>query len=166
MNARVSRRTFLGGAAAAGLGVTFAGCGSLEPFSRPSGVSSIRTAAGYGPLIPDPEGILALPEGFSYQLVARSGETTTDDGVHPSDPDGMGVFANGDGGWTLVTNHENDGDEPHPVPVVEGLTYDPGAIGGTSTITVDPVGKRLAQYTSLAGTDNNCAGGITPWAHG
>ena len=47
--------------------------------------------------------------------------------------------------------------------MVAGLTYDPGAIGGTSTIVVDADGNRLGEYTSLAGTDNNCAGGITPW---
>jgi secreted PhoX family phosphatase len=63
----------------------------------------------------------------------------------------------------LVTNHENSGRETYPVPAVPGLTYDPGAIGGTSTIVVDAAGNRLEEYTSLAGTDNNCAGGITPW---
>lgn len=46
---------------------------------------------------------------------------------------------------------------------MEGITYDPGANGGTSTILVNHDGSRVSQYTSLAGTDNNCAGGITPW---
>jgi secreted PhoX family phosphatase len=44
-----------------------------------------------------------------------------------------------------------------------GLTYDPGARGGTSNIDVDATGNRLQEYASLAGTHNNCAGGITPW---
>jgi uncharacterized protein len=134
----------------------------LAAFARPT-VDGTRTATGYGPLVADPEGILALPRGFSYKLLARSGVTPTADGVHPSDPDGMGVFRGSDGGSVLVTNHENSGSEPYPVPEVDGITYDPGAIGGTSTIVVDETGNRLHEYTSLAGTNNNCAGGITPW---
>ena len=107
-------------------------------FARPV-ASGTRTATGYGPLVPDPNPvpILALPEGFTYKLVARSGVTPTADGVHPSDPDGMGVFGGTDGGSVLVTNHENSGAEPFRVPAVPGVTYDSGAIGGTSTILVD-----------------------------
>ena len=162
MSTPLSRRAFVGGSAAAGLGFVFAGSGSLAAFARPV-AGDARTATGYGPLVADSDGILALPRGFSYKLVARSGVTPTADGVHPSDPDGMGVFIGSNGGSVLVTNHENSGREPYPVPEVDGITYDPGAIGGTSTIVVDASGNRLDQYTSLAGTDNNCAGGITPW---
>ncbi|MCC5782843.1 Tat pathway signal sequence domain protein [Kocuria sp. CCUG 69068] len=163
MSTPVSRRGFLGaGAGAAALGFAFAGAGSLAPFARPANAAT-RNAVGYGTLVSDPKGILALPEGFSYKLLARSGQTPTAEGTHPSDPDGMGVFEAPDGGSVLICNHENSGKEPHPVPVVEGLTYDPGAIGGTSTIVVDAEGNRISQYTSVAGTNNNCAGGISPW---
>jgi len=49
------------------------------------------------------------------------------------------------------------------VPALTGLTYDIGARGGTTTIEVDDDGNRLSEYTSVAGTCNNCAGGKTPW---
>jgi secreted PhoX family phosphatase len=163
MSTPVSRRNFLGaGACAAALGFVFAGAGSLTPFVRPGNVAT-RNAVGYGTLVSDPNGILALPAGFSYRLLAHSGETATAEGVHPSDPDGIGVFDGPNGGSVLICNHENSGAESFPVPAVEGLTYDPGAKGGTSTLTVDADGNHVGQYTSVAGTNNNCAGGISPW---
>jgi len=159
----LSRRNFVGaGVGVAALGFVFVGAGSLAPFVRPGNVAT-RNAVGYGALVSDPNGILALPEGFSYRLLARSGQTATAEGVHPSDPDGIGVFEGPNGGSVLICNHENGGEEPFPVPVVEAFTYDPGAKGGTSTLIVDAEGNRVGQYTSLAGTNNNCAGGISPW---
>ena len=163
MNDPVSRRTFLEGTATAAVGFGFVFSGSLEAFARPTpGVGG--GLAGYGPLVPDPRGLLSLPAEFSYLEVARSNATVTDDRVaYPSDPDGMGLFTGVDGRSILVTNHENASAELAKVPAITGLTYDQAAIGGTSTITVDADGNRLGLYTSLAGTDNNCAGGITPW---
>ncbi len=160
MDLSVSRRTFLGGTAA-GLGFAFAGAGSLEAFARPHPGGPGPT--GYGPLMSDPKGILALPRGFSYKVVAHSGTEVGQIAVYPSNTDGMGVFRRRRGGSILISNHENRGEEPYRVPITDGLTYDPGVLGGTSTIVVDEDGNRLDAYTSLAGTSTNCAGGVTPW---
>jgi secreted PhoX family phosphatase len=162
MTSSVNRRTFLGGAAATGMGIVIAG--SIDAVAGSgSALAAPPSSAGYGPLVPDPKKILALPAGFSYRIVSETGVTQTVDGVPTaSDPDGTGVFANGSGS-TLVNNHEIDEDEAFPVPALADLTYDAGARGGTSSIDVDAMGNRIREYTSVAGTHNNCAGGVTPW---
>ena len=163
MTSSINRRTFLEGATAAGMGIAIAGsvdalAGSGSAFAAP------RSSTGYGPLVPDPAGLLALPAGFSYRIVSKTGVTQMLDGVPtPSDPDGNGVFAHGTGS-TIVNNHEISASEPYRVPALPGLTYDPGARGGTTNIDVDAQGNRIREYTSVAGTHNNCAGGVTPWA--
>lgn len=40
---------------------------------------------GYGPLLPDPKGILALPAGFSYRVLTHSGVTKLETG-EPTPP--------------------------------------------------------------------------------
>ena len=155
MTSQMSRRSLLGGAAATGLGIALAG--NMEA------VAGTRPALGYGDLVPDPAGILSLPPGFSYRIVSETGVTAMADGVlTPADPDANGVFAHGSGS-TIVNNHEIGGNEPFGVPALAGLTYDPGARGGTTNIDVDRDGNPLTEYVSVAGTHNNCAGGITPW---
>jgi uncharacterized protein len=156
-----SRRSFLGRGAAAGLGIAFAG--SIDAIAGTASHAATRSATGYGPLLPDPAGILSLPEGFSYRILATAGQTVMEDGaLTPADMDGMGAFALGSG-TTLIYNHEISGSESPPVLPVPGLTYDPKARGGTTTIDLDPAGGRLREYVSVAGTENNCAGGVTPW---
>jgi secreted PhoX family phosphatase len=62
-----------------------------------------------------------------------------------------------------VCNHEIGPDEPHAVPHVDGLVYDPAARGGATIIEMGPDGRPVRHYVSLAGTSDNCAGGRTPW---
>jgi len=158
----LSRRGFLGGAAASGLGIAFAG--SIDAIAGTAAHAATRSAEGYGPLVQDPAGILSLPKGFTYTVVAEAGVTTMEGGAPtPSDADGTANFPTATGGATLINNHEISGKEAFKVPALPGLTYDPGAGGGTTNIDVDSAGKRVREYVSVAGTHNNCAGGVTPW---
>ncbi|WBB67338.1 alkaline phosphatase PhoX [Micromonospora sp. WMMD812] len=158
----LSRRGLLRGGAPGGLGIAVAG--SLEAIAGPTAVrAAARPAVGYGELVPDPAGLLALPPGFSYTIVAQAGVTRLESGQPtPSDADGTGCFL-GRKGSVLVNNHKIGGSEPFPVPALAGLTYDPGARGGTTTIEVDAKGRRVREYVSVAGTHHNRAGGSTPW---
>src|SRR5688572_14356087 len=165
----LSRRSFIGGGAAATLGIALSG--TLGPIARASGADhgSANGAKGgfdgYGPLQPDPAGLLALPNGFHYSIVAATGVTLLDSGEPtPINPDGAASFVRpGGDGVILVTNHEIRPGNVPGVPPIDGFTYDPGVTGGTTTIEVDKHNERVREYVSLAGTSTNCAGGKTPW---
>ena len=124
-------------------------------------------AEGYGALIVDPSARLSLPDGFTYTVIAEAGRTRLVDGSEtPGYQDGSASFPASGGRTVLITNHEQSPspmEVPHPVPPLRGLTYDPACPGGVTTIVLDPDGHREREYVSLAGTDHNCAGGITPW---
>ena len=135
-----------------------AGCAA--PAAAPAPVT------GYGDLVPDPNGMLALPKDFRCTIVTQAGVTTLDSGEPtPRNHDGTGAFARPGGGVVLVINHEIG--DPYgtelPVPHHDGLTYDPGAAGGCTVITTDARGNRLGEIVGVAGTATNCAGGVTPW---
>jgi secreted PhoX family phosphatase len=134
---------------------------------------------GFGELVKDPDGLLDLPEGFRYSIIARFGEEMDDGLLRPGLPDGMAAFDAGDGTVKLVCNHElwasrqslsafgEDGERLAKVDASKlydrGNGTTPGA-GGTTTIHYDPAtGERLGIHLSLAGTEINCAGGPTPW---
>lgn len=162
----LSRRSFLNRSAATGLGVALAG--SLDSIFGATAASGADTATGgFGPLVADPRGKLSLPPGFTYTVIAQEGVSVLDSGEKtPGRMDGTASFPRPRGdGVVLVNNHEISGlpEENVPVPHLSGLVYDPGAYGGTTNIEVDAEGKRVREYVSLAGTDNNCAGGATPW---
>jgi secreted PhoX family phosphatase len=164
----LNRRDFLQRSAMAGAGVALIGstemllttpAASAEPAARPAG-------AGYGPLVADPAGRLALPEGFLYTIVTHAGVTRLESGEYtPRNHDGTGAFRGRGGRTVLVNNHEIR--EPFgtelPVPHVDGLTYDPGAAGGATIVEVDRDGRRISERVGIAGTRTNCAGGVTPW---
>jgi len=134
---------------------------------------------GYGPLREDPNRVLDLPEGFSYRIVSRAGETM-DDGLYvPGKIDGMACFPLDGSRVALMRNHELWPDDIERGPAGPRLrrldridrtkAYDfdldgRPLPGGTTTIVYDMAARRrVSQHLSLTGTTVNCAGGATPW---
>ncbi|MFC1227331.1 MULTISPECIES: alkaline phosphatase PhoX [Streptomyces] len=176
----LTRRDFARTSAVAGAGVALVGSvGALA--SAPGALASHdaesageereaarrpHPAVGYGPLLPDPDGILALPAGFSYRILTHCGKTRLESGEYtPAEHDGTAAFAGPRGTTLLVNNHEMGGprdEAEHPVPLAEGLVYDPAAPGGCTVVEVRPDGG-VAEWVGIAGTADNCAGGSTPW---
>jgi secreted PhoX family phosphatase len=159
----VSRRGFIGGGAASALSIAFAG--SLDSIFQTSAGADTGSAEayGYGPLVPDPRGVLDLPKGFSYKELSAEGEPIAPGVVVPGHHDGTATFPGSHRNTTrLVRNHEQDMTGTRAVAPPE-LTYDPAVWGGTTTLEVDGQGHLLSQRVSLAGTVRNCAGGRTPW---
>lgn len=132
---------------------------------------------GFGPLVPDPEGVLDLPQGFSYKVISRRGDEMEDGLLVPGRPDGMGAFPGPDGLTIVIRNHElypfQNGAFGHDnVRYRESdrdKFYDAGfrrrpIPGGTTTLVFDTRTQTLVrQFLSLAGTIQNCGGGPTPW---
>ncbi|GAA2232104.1 PhoX family protein [Streptomyces nogalater] len=143
------------------MGIAFTGALS-EVFAGTAAAQS-PGHAGYGPLVPDPNGLLDLPKGFRYTVLSREGDLLrSGEGPVPTRPDGMAAFAGRAGRTHLVRNHENGATARIPVPAVDGLTYDPAGKGGCTALTLD--GHRvLFERVAIAGTAVNCAGGPTPW---
>ncbi|MGH8838671.1 MAG: alkaline phosphatase PhoX, partial [Jiangellaceae bacterium] len=160
----MSRRDFLVRTGATGVSVGIAG--SMDAlFSSLPAAGARGPAAGYGDLVPDPNGILDLPRGFRYKILSREGlPMKSGQGPVPSNFDGMGSFSARRGATHLVRNHEVYPDAAHRVPV-DGLdtTYDPAAGGGTTNLVLNPQLRTRHEYVSLGGTAINCSGGITPW---
>ena len=165
------RRQMLGSTAAAFAGLVASGCGtggsataSVAPVSG-SG-NGTPTPAPTSALVPDPNGLLDLQEGFSYRILSRLGDAMDDGLSVPDRADGMGAFAV-DGDIALVRNHELSPGQGTGGTLPGGYARDASGNplpGGTTTLVLDAQSLAVKrQFRSCAGTVRNCAGGVTPW---
>jgi secreted PhoX family phosphatase len=163
----LDRRRFVAGAlagtAAAGLAGPFAGFANAA--GAGPGPGGTPPAPVLGPVPDARDGIvrLHLPPGFSYRSFhdTETPVTLNDGTLLPGRHDGMAAFPGPGGTVVLVRNHEVN----NPVPAFgnAALAYDAMAGGGTTTVQVTLFGEVINAYTSLNGTQMNCAGGRMPW---
>lgn len=180
MDVKTDRRTLLASGAA---GLAFSGLARTPAAAQTAtGETYVNQVPGYGPLVRDPNGLLDLPEGFSYRVLSQGGETMDDGLLVPGQFDGMGCFALQGTQVALVRNHElkassrthgNWGpggfnrERLHLLDKTKAYDLDREGRplpGGTTTVVYDlRTGEVVRQFLSLAGTSTNCAGGQTPW---
>ena len=161
----MSRRTVLRG----GIGVAAGAAVAAGPFQ---GFLARAASADHGPpnntLVPiadlrDGQVRLHLPAGFQYRSFHDTEfPVVLDDGTAlPGRHDGMAAFRGPNGSVVLVRNHEVNG--PVAAAFGPGTPYDSRTGGGTTTIVVSKFGEVQSAFTSLNGTQMNCAGGRMPW---
>ncbi|MFC3714475.1 alkaline phosphatase PhoX [Sphingoaurantiacus capsulatus] len=128
-------------------------------------------------LVPDPNKLFDLPEGFTYTVISEMGQRMADGLPTPGRFDGMGAFAGPGGRTILVRNHEfwpYNGNGPFGAknelltPAIQAKMFNPStgpvAKGGTTTVLLNADNSAAERtHLSLAGTLRNCAGGTTPW---
>jgi uncharacterized protein len=156
----LDRRAFLRGAVIATGGIAVGGSfrgvvGSAKAAPPEPGLSAV-------PDLRDGTVRLHLPRGFQYRSFHDTEfPETLDDGTSlPGRSDGMGAFPGPDGNVWLVRNHEINGPG---APFGPGTPYDTQARAGTTTVLTTPFGEVVGAFTSLNGTQMNCAGAVTPW---
>jgi uncharacterized protein len=165
----INRRTFLKGAAATGGAAALTGGPFAGFIARVGAVSTVDL----GPLMPVPDlrdgkVRLHLPAGLQYRsfhdtdVGAGNPPITLDDGsILTGRHDGMASFVGSNGNTILVRNHEHNGPG---TPIGDPANaYDTAARGGCTTTVVDAEGNVQQAWTSLNGTQMNCAGGPMPW---
>ncbi|MEM6854844.1 MAG: alkaline phosphatase PhoX [Planctomycetota bacterium] len=177
----LSRRRFMQSAAAVSAG--FMGLSRMtSAHAAEASASTAGDGFGFGPLVADPQGVIDLPEGFSYRVIARIGQEMDDGLVVPGKADGSAAFAVPGGKpeeTILIVNHEVDPRRYRMGPFGWSLEklgtidkqkiYDFGkgrqpGLGGTTTHVYNTkTGDVSVRYMSLLGTERNCAGGPTPW---
>ena len=132
----------------------------------PRDVLARHTVDPYGPLVPHPEGNIALPRGFQYRIISEAGKPMSDGKPTPGDPDGMVAVRGPRNVTVLIRNHELGVRDQHVQGVVGNNPYRGGHAderGGTTAIEVSPNRRNVRDYVTSSGTRNNCAGGGTPW---
>ena len=158
----LTRRRFLRSAVSAS--IAFSGLGAIGGCGNSSsGPDPLAGFDGFGELVPDPDGIMDLPAGFSYRVISEWKAPMSDGFLQPALSDGMHAFAGPNGRTILVRNHELYSD-----PINLGAFFDWGngkpALGGTTTVVFDTRTQTIERmFLSLVGTTRNCAGGATPW---
>ena len=157
-----NRRQFLSATGVAFTALLASGC-----MTRGGAVRSPQAAfTDYGPLLPDPAGMLDLPEGFSYRLLSSLGNAMSDGGTVPNKADGMGCLDTGNGEIVLVRNHELIPTDDAGGEIAKGFGTHKGKIvpGGTTNIVLDASTLDVKrEFRTLGGTIRNCSGGVTPW---
>jgi secreted PhoX family phosphatase len=145
-----------------------AGAGAALALPLASLLSRRARAETLGPLVSDPDGVLDLPEGFSYTIVETAGGDMDDGYRVPARPDGMECFAGPSGTIILMRNHEltpgsNGGPyKPGQQPAAEA--FDAASQGGVTRLVLDDSSfERISSNLVLVGTNRNCAGGRSPW---
>ena len=162
---RLARRSMLG-LASGTIAATMFGKWGLTGAANARTAMPYRQQAGYGDLVPDPKGRLALPAGFQYVELSPQGGKLSNGELVPSWHDGMAAFAGPRGTTMLVRNHEitqEPNDDPRIIPVKTNGGYSTDVFGGTTVIVVDGNRREVQSFVGSAGTVSNCAGGATPW---
>jgi secreted PhoX family phosphatase len=156
------RRRFLQATGSAFAALAASGC-------TRTGLNSAGREPGYGPLVPDPAGMVDLPAGFRYRILSQFGQAMSDGGTVPDNADGMGCFDLGGGRIALVRNHELNANQ-HQLAggaIASGYARDASGTvlpGGTVNLVLNERTLNVErQVRTLAGTMRNCAGGTTPW---
>ena len=138
----------------------------------------------YNNLLDDPNGIIALPKGFKYQIISQEKQLMDDGLLVPPNADGMMCFKGTGDNVILVRNHEI-GHVPELSTFFKNNPYGDNfkeyiknnsskfydiknnnthCFGGTTSIVYNTKTKKTkTQYLSLIGTLVNCSGGSTPW---
>ncbi len=109
--------------------------------------------------------LISLPEGYSYEVIARTGDPLTGGRGpigRPSFPDLNVVFRRPDGKMVLSTGHEIPEQFPFtPAPPQE--EYDHVATGAVTSLLLNPDLSIAESAYNAGGMINNCSGGKTPW---
>ena len=142
-------------------------------------IAASGSAAPIGPPQPDPGGILNLPAGFSYTILATpcvTQEQSTESGLTfpmPEDPDGKALFQAPRGESWLIVHHELtqpragdfQGDAGKcAVPEQTPGDSDSDGFGSISRLTLAKDGTTVTKAELITtGLHDLCAAAITPW---